>query len=43
MAATAQRSQLEHHPKGRVNTAHLVEAQEPDARAEPAWVRRLQA
>ena len=42
MVATAQCSQLEHHPKGRVNTAHLVEAQD-DARAEPAWARRLQA
>lgn len=36
--ATGQRSQIEHHPKSRLKTTHLLEAQESDALAESARV-----
>jgi hypothetical protein len=37
---TAQRSEIENDTECRINAAHLVEAEEPDALAEPARVDR---
>ncbi|GAB1812120.1 hypothetical protein MUNTM_11580 [Mycobacterium sp. MUNTM1] len=38
--ATVARSEIEDDAQRRINAAHLVDAEQPDAFAEPAWVDR---